>query len=179
MSRYIGSPPTRGKSLETGLEAALHVEAGTEAADPELHRAEAAASVEAVKTTEAAQEVAQTTEDVLGELEAGLLVGAGTEAADEGVLEAEDPVEVGHVRQGLHRSPSVQSGCFVTANKSKNCPEAHPNSRGPVQLLYDPAVAVEDSGEQRFVSTTTRAHKLRHGGNCRPGGRAAEWWKNC
>ena len=71
MSRYIGSPPTRGKSLETGLEAALLVEAGTEAADPELHRAEAAASVEAVKTTEAAQEVAQTMEDVLGELEAG------------------------------------------------------------------------------------------------------------
>ena len=101
------------------------------------------------------------------------------ETANEGVLEAEDPVEVGHVRQGLHRSPSVQSGCFVTVNKSKNCPEAHPNSRGPVQLLYDPAVAVEDSGEQRFVSTTTRAHKLRHGGNCRPGGRAAEWWKNC
>ena len=86
-------------------------------------------------------------------------------------------MEVGHVRQGLHRSPSVQSGCFVTVNKSKNCPEAHPNSRGPVQLLYDPAVAVEDSGEQRFVSTTTRAHKLRHGGKLparRAGSRVVE-----
>ena len=85
---------------ETQAEAARLLEAVVEAADPELHRAEAAASVEAVKTTEAAQEVAQTTEDVLGELEAGLLVGAGTEAADEGVLEAEDPVEFCLVCQG-------------------------------------------------------------------------------
>ena len=34
VSRYIGSPPTRGRSLGSGLEAAILVEAGTEAADP-------------------------------------------------------------------------------------------------------------------------------------------------
>ena len=56
---------------ETQVEAERLPEAVVEAADPELHRAEAAASVEAVKATEAAQGVAQTTEDVLDELEAG------------------------------------------------------------------------------------------------------------
>ena len=118
-----------------------------EDADPELNRVEAAEPTE-----------------------------AGTEAAGEGVL-AEDPVEVEHVRQGLHRSPNVQSGCFVTVNESKNCLKARPNSRGPAQLLYGPAVAVENSGEQRLVSTTVRAHKVRHGGQLpakRAGSRVVE-----
>ena len=42
-----------------------------EDADPEPNRAEAAAPPEAGKMTEAGQEAAQTTEDVLGALEAG------------------------------------------------------------------------------------------------------------
>ena len=56
---------------ETQAEAARLLEAVVEAADPELHRAEAAASVEAVRTTEATQEDAQSAEDILGALEAG------------------------------------------------------------------------------------------------------------
>ena len=101
------TPPPRGKRNpgtsedvrllaeadgETQAEAGRLPEVVVEDADPELNRAEAAEPTE-----------------------------ARTEAADEGVL-AEDPVEVEHVRQGLHRSPNVQSGCFVTVNKSKNCP---------------------------------------------------------
>ena len=83
--RYITPPPRERQSPQTSGDVRLLVEAVEETqveavrllevvvedADPELHRAEAAASVEAVRTIEAAQEVVQTTEDVLGALEAG------------------------------------------------------------------------------------------------------------